>query len=103
MNEYGGKIVSDILYTQYFYMILCFITEETSGIRSTNLDLLTKCPRMSFMLAGKDVDQKQPHSRSPKKNLVLISLLQDYRHGVENSNNMPVQFGFSLYRVNLVW
>lgn len=82
-----------------FSLIRISFTESTSGIQPSNLDLLSKCPRIPITLVGKDGEQKQPRSRSPKKNLILISLLQDYRHGIEHSNNMPVQFGFSLFRV----
>lgn len=84
-------------YLSFLNWISC--TESTSGIQPSNLDLLSKCPRIPITLVRKDDEQKQPRSRSPKKNLILISLLQDYRHGIEHSNNMPVQFGFSLFRV----
>ncbi|XP_061165059.1 uncharacterized protein LOC133173991 [Saccostrea echinata] len=73
-------------------------TKNTSGITSSNLDVLSKCSRISIALSKKEGDPKDQHPSLSKKNLVLVSLLQDYRHGVEHSNNMPVQFGLSLFR-----
>lgn len=66
----------------------------------TRLDIHTKNQRIYFLVTRDEQrDPLLPPTLQEKRH-VLISLLQDYRHGPSTANSLLVPIGFCLYKVS---
>ncbi|XP_041362152.1 uncharacterized protein LOC121378117 [Gigantopelta aegis] len=72
-------------------------TKTRRGISRSNLDEHSKNPRIMFAVAKTDVTDSVTVGMQGKRH-VLISVLQDYRHGPSTANSLLVPIGFCLYK-----
>ncbi|CAL1546101.1 unnamed protein product [Lymnaea stagnalis] len=75
---------------------------DTPSADRTRLDIHSKTHRVYFLVTRHELkDPLVPPTLQDKRH-VLISLIQDYRHGPCTANSLLVPIGFCLYRVSCV-
>lgn len=86
---------------QTFSSTLSFILNSGSKPSSSraNLDLHSRSQRHHFQVTRLEgPDELSPPTLQGKRH-VIVSLVQDYRHGAITANSLLVPIGFCLYRV----
>ncbi|XP_059144005.1 calpain-3-like [Physella acuta] len=71
---------------------------DTPSADRTRLDVHSKTHRVYFLVTRHEVKDPLVTPTLQDKRHVLISLIQDYRHGPSTANSLLVPIGFCLYR-----
>jgi len=88
-------------------LVLCFVLIQTyvvtgsqSGVSSVDMKLHPRNPRIPLNILHPDAVNQIVAPCYHGKSHVIISLIQDYRHGAPTANNLLVPIGFSIYKVS---
>lgn len=82
----------------FYFLIKCFAGNE-SGVLHSDLYTHSRNPRIHLDIVQPDAVNQIVAPEYHGKCHVIISLLQDYRHGSSTANSLLVSIGFSLYKV----
>jgi len=77
----------------------CFVSESMSPGSRDNMDLHSKNPRIHFAVTKLEALNEPVNPTFRGKSHVIMSLLQDYRHGPSTANSLLVPIGFCVYKV----
>ncbi|KAH9488425.1 hypothetical protein Btru_052368 [Bulinus truncatus] len=71
---------------------------DTPSADRTRLDIHSKSHRVYFLVTRHEIKDPLVPPTLQEKRHVLVSLIQDYRHGAGTANSLLVPIGFCLYR-----
>ncbi|GFO35477.1 calpain-13 [Plakobranchus ocellatus] len=75
-----------------------FWSRDVPNSDRTRLDLHSRIQRVHFLVTRKELRDPLVPPTLQERRHVLVSLLQDYRHGPSTANSLTIPIGFCLYK-----
>ena len=95
----GCGAVSFIFSIYLKLILLLYPPESESGVSSVDMKIHSRNPRILMTILHPDATNQIIAPGYHGKSHMVISLLQDYRHGAPTANSLLVPIGFSVYKV----